>query len=370
MLVIMILGCRHEKQEVSIGPSLKEAYQDLFLIGTALNTAQIAGQDRASLEIVKKQFNAITAENIHKWEKIHPEEGVYQFGPADDFLAFGEKNRMVMIGHTLVWQNQTPAWVFEDANGQPVGRDELLKRLKDHIDTVVGRYRGKIHGWDVVNEAIDEQGNYRQNNTWYEIIGPDYIEYAFKWAHEADPGAELYYNDFNMWYEGKVESVIKLVRNLQSKNIPIHGIGLQGHWGLDYPPLDELEACLRAYSETGLNLMITEMEINVLPFPESADIGADITKNYELRKEYDPYAEGFPDSMQVILGNRYRELFDLFIQYKAHVSRVTLWGVHDGQSWTNYWPIRGRTNYPLLFDRKLKPKRAFYDLIHLVTEEE
>lgn len=364
ILFNLIFSGQAKTQMKKSEPSLKEVYKNTFMIGTALNSKQIFGHDNNSMALVKKHFNTITAENILKWEPVHPKPDVYQFEAADTFVSIGKQNELFLIGHTLVWQNQTPDWVFEDENGKSVDRKILLQRMKEHIFTVVGRYRGRIKGWDVVNEAFDEEGAFRQSK-WFEIIGPDYIEKAFQWAHEADPEAELYYNDYNMWYEGKRDAVINLVQDLQAKSIRIHGIGLQGHWGLDYPPLEELEECIKAYSETGLKVMITEFELNILPFPKSA-IGADITQNIELRKELNPYENGLPDSMQVVLSERYCDLFSLLIKYKENVSRVTFWGVHDGLSWTNNWPVRGRTNYPLLFDRNYQPKPAFDAVIKLI----
>jgi len=361
---ILIISCQ-TKQQIQISEvSLKEVYKNVFMIGTALNFNQIADKDSKSMALVQRHFNTITAENILKWGIVHPEEDLYNFEQADAFVSLGEQNKMFIIGHTLVWHHQTPSWVFKDKNGQAVDRETLLQRMKEHIFTVVGRYKGKINGWDVVNEAIDEQGDYRKTR-WFETIGVEYIEKAFQWAHEADPDAELYYNDYNMWYKGKREAVVKLVYYLQSKDIPIHGIGLQGHWGLDYPPLNELEESIKAYAETGVKVMITELEINVLPFP-STDAGADITQNYELNKKLNPYEDGLPDSMQVVLSKRYRDLFILLIKYKDKISRITFWGVHDGVSWTNNWPVRGRTNYPLLFDRNYQPKPAFNEIIKLV----
>jgi endo-1,4-beta-xylanase len=346
--------------------TLKEAFKDKYLIGTALNKDQIVGKDPKSLSVALEQCNSITPENILKWEKVHPEPGVYNFGPVDTLITIGEKNNIIIIGHTLVWQNQTPKWVFEDADGNPASRDTLLQRLQNHIFTVVGRYKGKIHGWDVVNEAFDEAGNLR-NSLWMSIIGEDYIQKAFEWAHEADPDAELYYNDYNMWYKGRREAVVKMVNDFKAKGIPIHGIGMQGHWGMDYPPIDELKESIEAYAATGLNVMITELELDMLPDPGFGP-GADINLSYEAKKEFDPWPDGLPDSMQVKIADRYVEFFSIFNEYSESISRVTLWGIHDGMSWRNHWPIPGRTAYPLLFDRNLQPKKAFYEVIKTVQK--
>ena len=341
--------------------TLKEVFKDKYLIGTALNKDQIEGKDPQSLKIALEQFNVITPENILKWERVHPKPGVYNLGPADSLIELCQKNNISIIGHTLVWQNQTPKWVFEDADGKPASRDTLLQRLKDHIFTVVGRYKGKILGWDVVNEAFDEEGNMKKSN-WMNIVGDDYMQKAFEWAHEADPSAELYYNDYNMCYKGKRKAVVKVVTDFKAMGIPIHGIGLQGHWGMDYPPIDELKESIEAYAATGLNVMVTELELDMLPDPGIGP-GANINLSYEAKKEFDPWPDGLPDSMQVKVAERYAEFFSIFNDYSKSISRITLWGVHDGQSWRNYWPIQGRTAYPLLFDRNFQPKKAFYEVI-------
>ena len=362
VIFMLIFSLQCVKEELPL-ETLKEAYEGISLMGTALNTWQIMGKDPQSIALAQEQYNSITAENVMKWEKVHPEKGVYDFKMADAFVEFGEKNNMAIIGHTLVWHSQTPKWVFEDEQGGLADPDTLLKRLKDHIFTVAGRYQGRIHGWDVVNETFNDDGTFRQSK-WFQILGETYIEKAFQWAHEADPKAELYYNDFNMWHEGKRDAVVRLVKKMQSLNIPIHGIGLQGHWGLDYPPLDILDMALDAYSGTGLHVMVTEMDVNILPLPDS-EITAEISKRAKLRDELNPYPEVLPDSMQTVLADRYADLFNALLQYEESLSRVTFWGVQDGFSWLNHFPVRGRTNYPLLFDRAYEPKPAFYSVMQL-----
>ncbi|HDQ44395.1 MAG TPA: endo-1,4-beta-xylanase [bacterium] len=345
---------------------LKDVFKDAFWVGTALNAGQVAGEDPRAVEIVDMHFNSITPENILKWEAVHPEPGRYDFEVADAFVAFGEKRDMFMVGHTLVWHSQTPRWVFRDASGNLADRETLLARMREHIMTVTGRYRGRIHGWDVVNEAVEEDGSPR-NSLWRQIIGDDYIQKAFEYAHEADPGAELYYNDYTLWKPDKVAGVVRLVRDLQSKGVRIDAVGMQGHWGMDYPPLDEAEAAIRAFSELGVRVMVTELDVNVLPNPDWTGI-ADVAANYQFDTKYNPYPEALSDSMHQELAGRYADFFRLFMKYNEVISRVTFWGVHDGQSWLNHWPIRGRTNYPLLFDRDLQPKPAFHEVIGTVRK--
>ena len=356
ILIALLSGCDRPEQ-----PALKDIFRHDFHVGVALNENQFSGQDDRSMAIVEKHFNSLTPENILKWEIVHPKLSNYNFKPADDFVEFGEQRAMFLVGHTLVWHQQTPDWVFEDATGNTVDKETLLQRMKDHILTVVGRYKGQINGWDVINEAFEDDGQLRQNK-WLQIIGEEYIQKAFEWAHQADPAAELYYNDYNMWYAGKRDGVVRLVHDLQSKGVPIHGIGLQGHWGLDYPPLDELEAAMTAYAGLGLPMMITEMDMDILPQP-AQNMGANITLNFKQRKELNPYPKTLPDSMQVKLAERYAVYFRLFNKYSDNISRVTIWGVHDGQSWRNHWPVRGRAAYPLLFDSNYQAKPAFNAVI-------
>lgn len=343
-------------------PALKKVFEKDFHIGAALNRDQVSGRDAAATALIETHFNSITTENMLKWENVHPEPDRYDFKPADEFVAFGEKHKMFIVGHTLVWHNQTPRWVFEDETGKPATREILLQRLRDHIFAVVGRYKGRIHGWDVVNEALEDDGSPRKTK-WREIIGPDYVQKAFEFAREADPQAELYYNDYNLWKKEKAGAAAQLVRDLQAKGIRVDGIGEQGHWGLDYPAIAEAEAAIQTLAALGVKIMITELDITALPNPDDWSGGADITKNVELRKHLNPYPEALPDSMQQVLAKRYAECFAFFRQHRDKISRVTFWGVHDGQSWLNNWPVRGRTNYPLLFDRNYQPKPAFNAVI-------
>ena len=323
------------------------------------------GRDTNSMKLVVAQFNSISPENLLKWGPVNPRPGEFNFEPADSFVAFGERNNMFIVGHCLVWHAQTPRWVFTDDKGKSVSRDVLLQRMKEHIFTVVGRYKGRINGWDVVNEALEDSGELRKSQ-WLNIIGEDFIEKAFEFAHEADPSAELYYNDYNLFLPAKRKGAIRIINNLKAKGITITGVGMQGHWGLDYPTKDELETSLKEYSETGVKIMITEMDIDVLPNPSNYT-GAEINTNFELRKELDPYKEGLPDSMQTVLANRYADIFKSFEKFKDSITRITFWGVTDGMSWKNGFPVRGRTNYPLLFDRNFKPKPAFDAVIKTVT---
>ena len=347
-------------------PSLKAAFHDSFRIGAAVNAAQFTEADAPGAALIKKQFNSITPENVLKWERVHPKPGVYDFDLPDRYVAFGEKNHMRIIGHTLVWHNQTPPWVFENDKGNPADRETLVSRMRDHIHTVVGRYKGRIAGWDVVNEALDEDGTLRQS-PWLKIIGEDYIAKAFEFAHEADPQAELYYNDYSIENEAKREGAIRLIRKLQAEGVPVAAIGIQGHDKMDWPSLDQEDAAITAFAKLGVKVNITELDIDVLPRATRAQ-GAEVTLHAESQAALNPYAAGLPDAVQQALAKRYAGLFAVFLRHRDVITRITFWGVTDGDSWLNDWPVRGRTSYPLLFDRDAKPKPAFDAVLQLAKE--
>ncbi len=345
--------------------TLKEAYKDAFKMGVAVNDAIVSGRDRASQEIVVKQFNTITLENSMKAGLINPQPGVFNYGPADAYVEFGKKNNMFIIGHTLVWHNQTPAWFFQDENGKPKSKEAVAERLQEHIKTVAGRYAGKVQAWDVVNEVIDDDGSYRPT-TWVKGIGSgdELVKLAFKYAAQYAPNTELYYNDFNAWRPSKRDGIVKMVKMLQKEGIKIDGIGIQGHWGLNYPKTEYIEAAIDAYAALGLKVMITELDVDVLPLTKEGQIiGQGMSEkqfqNEEFKTFLDPYPNGLPDSMQKALADRYTQLFEIFYRKRDKIDRVTMWGIHDGMSWKNDYPIPNRTNYPLLWDRNKQPKPAF-----------
>ncbi|MFD2866745.1 endo-1,4-beta-xylanase [Mucilaginibacter antarcticus] len=345
----------------SVKVTLKEAFKGAFYAGVAINRRQIQGADTKGRELIATQFNSISPENDLKWSSIHPKKEAYNFKPADDYVDFGLKNRMFIVGHTLVWHQQTPAWVYNSESGNKLSRDELLKVMEDHITTVVGRYKGKIGGWDVVNEAFNDNGTFRKSD-WHDIIGDDFIEKAFEFAHKADPKAELYYNDYNLYVPKKREAVVSLIKRLQAKNIPVTAVGEQGHYGLNSPAVNQVEASIIAFTATGASVNITELDINVLP-NANQQINADLGNTADYQAKYNPYAAGLPDTIATQLANRYAALFAMFYKHKAVISRVTFWGLTDGDSWLNGWPIRGRTNYPLLFDRAYNIKQPVFDAV-------
>lgn len=366
MLIVVCcfaLSACSKAKEPENEPGLKDALNDKFLTGVALNVDQFTGKDTLAVQVVKKHFNAIVAENCMKSAYLQPEEGRFFFDEADRFVDFGEKNKLTVTGHCLVWHSQAPAWFFTDKNGKDVSRDTLIARVKNHITTVVSRYRGRIKGWDVVNEAILDDGSWRQSK-FYTIIGEDFIKLAFQFAHEADPDAELYYNDYSMANEGKRQGVVKLVKSLQEQGIRIDGVGMQGHLSMEWPSVEEFEKSLLAFSETGVQVMITELDLSILPNPRR-DVGADIATSFEYQKEMNPYTDGLPEDVEAAWENRINDFFSLFLKHQDKISRVTLWGVSDADSWLNDWPIPGRMNYPLLFDRKYQPKNVVKEIKNL-----
>lgn len=345
--------------------TFKDVFKNDFYVGAALDTAQIMGSDKASDAIVIEQFNTITPENHMKPENIHPEKDRYDFAMADKYVEFGEKHNMKIIGHCLIWHNQLPKWFFKDDNGNMITKEELIKRMKDHITTVVDRYKGRINGWDVVNEAIEDNGTYRESN-FYKLLGPDFIKLAFQFAHEADPNAELYYNDFSMTNPKKRAKVIEMIKMLQAGGIPVYGVGMQGHYMLDTPSAAEVDQAITEFSDSlGIKIMFTELDLSVLPFPTRGGGGADINLRAMYQAKLNPYKNGLPDSVQQLFNQKYINLFKVFLKHKDVIDRVTFWGVTDRQSWKNNWPIPGRTDYPLLFDRNFQPKLVVDSILNL-----
>ena len=364
LLAIVVAACGAQTA-VKKEATLKDALGDKFLIGTALNTRQSSGQDTNAVKVVKKHFNAIVAENCMKSEVLQPEEGRYDFRQADEFVKFGEDNGMTVTGHCLIWHSQCPRWFLVDKDGKNVSAEVLKQRMKEHITTVVSRYKGRILGWDVVNEAIMEDGSYRKSK-FYEILGEEFIPLAFQYAHEADPDAELYYNDYNMHEPGKRATVVKLVNDLKKRGLRIDAVGMQGHVGMDYPDLSEFEASMEAYTATGAKVMITEFDMSALPtISRSANVADRV--DFE-KKTLNPYPDGLPDSVSLEWNARMETFMNLFIKHADYVTRVTAWGVSDRDSWKNNFPMRGRTDYPLFFDREYRPKPFVQKLIDGVAK--
>ncbi|SEJ39472.1 endo-1,4-beta-xylanase [Dyadobacter sp. SG02] len=330
--------------------ALKDAYKEYFPIGVAVASRNLTGPEA---ELIIQQFSSITPENAMKMGPIHPEPDRYHWQDADAIVAFAQKNGIKMRGHTLCWHNQTPKWFFTDDEGKQVDRQTLLARLKQHIDDVVGRYKGKIYAWDVVNEAVPDTGAsiYRKSK-FYEIIGEDYIEKAFEYAHAADPDAKLFYNDYNTESAAKREKIFQLLKRLKAKNVPVHGVGLQGHWSVYEPSTEELEKSITQFSSLGLAVQITELDVSIHP------------KEHE-RRQKKPTDNAAPTPETIARQNaQYKMLFDVFRKYKGTLTGVTFWNVSDKSTWLDNFPVPGRKDYPLLFDEHFKPKAAYYQVIN------
>ncbi len=361
-VVPLFICCKQTKEEPAEEPAkpitLRNVYEDAFYIGTALNRFQIDETDSVMASIVGREFNSITAENIMKSMMIHPQKDTFNYEMADKFVALGEKYDMFIHGHTLIWHSQLSPWFrsIEDSL-------EFATAAENHVKDITSKYKGKIDSWDVVNEALNEDGTLRKS-IFLEKMGEAYLASAFKWTAEVDPDADLYYNDYNMTNPEKRQGAIRMVKNILDQGIKVDGIGMQGHWHLNSPSLEEIEQSILDYSALGVKVAITELDVSVLPNPWDLE-GAEISQNFENSETMNPYTNGLPDSVQVQLANRYKDIFNLFLKHKDKISRVTFWGVSDGQSWLNGFPIRGRTNYPLLFDRELQPKAAYDSIIAL-----
>lgn len=327
---------------------LKDVYQKHFTMGVAIPSPRMSAGE---LELLKRNFSSITAENLMKPKYLQPAEGRFEFAKADEFVDFAKSHQLEVHGHTLVWHNQSPKWIFKDGD-QPASRERVLERLKQHVTTVVGRYKGRIQSWDVVNEAIDndkDDTDLRQS-PWFLATGADYIAAAFRAARQADPGARLYYNDFDIEKPIKREKTLRLIRSLKAKDVPLDGIGIQGHWSLDKIDLKEIEAAILAFHAEGLRVSITELDMDVV-----------------TEKTGDPFAEKFPPGFSLKQAEQYAGLFRLFHKHADKIDRVTFWGLHDGQSWLNHSP-RELTNHPLLWARDLSAKPAFQSVMNAAGE--
>ena len=330
---------------------LKDVYP--FKIGTCVNARQVAAPSPAEERLLAGTFNTLTPENELKPVSVQPREGEWRFAAGDRFVAFAERHGMAPIGHCLVWHSQVGAWMFRGGDGARASRALALARMRTHIHAVVGRYRGRIKGWDVVNEALADDGSLRRS-PWLECVGPDYIEWAFRYAREADPGCELYYNDYGLDNPRKRAGALRLVRELKAKGLRLDAVGMQTHHRLKAPSLKDYEASLAAFAAAGVKVMATEVDVSVLP--AAWGLSADVARQAGYAARYDPYRSGLPPEKQRELAERYCALFAIYLRHADAVTRVTFWGFCDRSSWLNNFPVRGRVDHPLLYDRDLAPK--------------
>lgn len=362
VLVGMSAGFSHVlgNQAQAVAP-LKDAFKGKFLIGVAVSTGVLRGQDPASEALEKKHFSSFTAENAMKPDALQPKEGEFTFADADKLVAMAQESGAEVAGHCLVWHSQTPRWFFEGKDGQPVTREVALQRMRTHIKTVVSHFKGKVKQWDVVNEAINDGPGLLRPSPWQRAIGDDFIAEAFRAAHEADPDAILVYNDYNIELDYKRPKAVELLKKLIAEKVPINAVGIQAHWRMPEPPLDQAEKAIEEFSALGLKVMFTELDLGILPTKYQ---GADINQREGMTPEQaavvNPYTKGLPAEEAEKQAGAYSKIFALFMKHRKQIGRVTIWGLQDGASWLNNFPIRGRTEYPLLFDRELKPKPAFF----------
>ena len=363
--LLILNSCEQKKEEVekennSVG--LKDAYKDDFLIGVALNTSQIEEQDSVQNKLISTEFNSVTPENIMKSLLIHPNKDTYNFDLPDKLVALAEKNDMHIQGHTLVWHSQLSPFFKEISDSTA-----MVETLKDHINTIVGRYKGKINAWDVVNEALNDDGTLRKT-VFLDVLGEDYLSLVFNLTQKADPEVELFYNDYSMTNPNKRAGAIRIIKRMQEQGVRVDGIGMQGHWDLNSPSIEEIETSIVQYAELGIKVDITELDVSVIPMPWDFS-GADVNVKFESTDPtMNPYPKQLPNSIKDQLAKRYEDIFKLFLKHKDKINRVTFWGVNDGDSWKNDWPIEGRTNYPLLFDRNNEKKKAYHSLIKLKSD--
>lgn len=343
--------------------SLRQAATASFEMGVGISD-RIAERTNDWL-LLTNQFGWVTPENCMKPVAMQPLEGQFDFAQADAFVAFAVRHKLKVVGHCLVWakDDRTPPWFYRDGD-QPASRELLLKRMRQHIETVVGRYRGRIAAWDVVNEALDDGTNYLRPSGWEKACGEEFIAKAFEYAHEADPKALLIYNDYNNELPAKCAKTIRLIRSLRAKNVPVHALGLQGHYELDHLPLADLEATLVAMRELSVKVVVSELDIDVIP---RARWWADGGKYREEMAKLNPYRDGCPPEILRRQADEYAQLFRLFRRHAAGIARISFWNLHDGQSWLNYFPWR-RVNHPLLFDRAGQPKPAFDAVLQALSE--
>jgi len=347
--------------------TLREATKGKFLIGVALNSGQIAERNPVEAQIVKTEFSSIVAENCMKSAVIHPEEKRYNFDEPDRFVALGERNGQAVIGHCLIWHSQLARWFCVDSAGKDVAPEVLKERMREHIYTIVRRYKGRVKGYDVVNEAFEDNGSYR-NSKFYQILGKDFMRLAFQYAHEADPDVELYYNDYNMATPSKCDAVVAMVKELKAAGCRIDAVGMQGHMSMDDPSVEAFETSIRKLSGAGVKVMVTEWDISILPNPYSFS-GANVADRFRYSEQLDPYRKGIPAEVQQKWDQRVRDMFALFLKYSDVIDRVTLWGLNDGGSWKNNFPVQGRQDSPLFFDRNNQRKAVVSDLIRMAASK-
>jgi endo-1,4-beta-xylanase len=348
-IALCLAGLAWRPSSLATDKGLKDYYKKYFPIGAAVTPREL---NSAEGQLIIKEFSSITPENAMKMGPIHPEENRYYWRDADSIVAFAQRNKLKVRGHTLCWHAQAPGWMFKDTAGKDISKEILLERLREHINTVVKRYKGKIYAWDVVNEAIADDTTYLRKTKWSQITGQEFIEKAFVYAHEADPKAVLFYNDYNTEQPAKREKIYKLLKGLREKGIPVHGVGLQAHWSVNNPSREELEKSITMFASLGLQVQFTELDVSVYAGRQGGQL---------INGERQQIKATFTPEMEQQQLEKYKMVFEVFRKYRKNITGVTFWNVSDRYTWLDG---RGRKNYPLLFDTELKPKKAYWEVVN------
>lgn len=345
VLIIMLANCRgsglKDAGEIDSTLGLKDFYQGYFDIGVAVSPQNLEGEEA---ELIKKHFNSITAENVMKPGPIHPKEDSFAWENADKIVEFAVANGMKVRGHTLCWHSQTADWMFQDEEGNQVSKEVAMARLKDHITAVVSRYKGKVYAWDVLNEVIEDRDTTKifRETQWYKIIGEEYVAKVFEWAHEADPDALLVYNDYNTENPDKRDRIYTMLKNLLDAGVPVHAVGLQGHWNITDPTEENLRASIDKFASLGLKVQVTELDVSI----------------YGSRT--DTIGIGFTPEREQKQIDLYKMAFNVFREKKDVINSVTFWNVTDRRSWRDRGDMKV---YPLLFDENAEPKKVFWEVV-------
>lgn len=366
-------------------PTLRDAYRDYWDMGVSVNQWQVKADAKSLItqqdfskdtpadqtkdwETIVRHFNYVVAENCMKCEVIHPKEGVYDFTLADQFVNKARAAGLKVLGHCLIWHSQCAPWFHYDEQGNLVSPEVLKQRMREHIYTVVNHFKGRVQAWDVVNEAFEDDGTLRKS-LFYQILGEDYIPLAFRYAHEADPNAELYINDYSMNKASKVEGVARFFAPLIRQGLPVTAIGMQGHMvleGNNY--VEEYEHSIQTIRALGVKTFFSEVDLSVLPNPYGF-AGANVSDRFAYRPEMDPYRDGLTADKQREVQDFWVRFFQMLTRHRDDILRVNFWCLNDGCSWRNDFPIKGRTDYATLFDRQGQPKPEVQAVINVVRPE-
>lgn len=368
----LMTSCSQKTAQTEIETmSLAEAYADCWYTGVSVNQWEVADSTDQSChwETISKNFNWVVAENCMKCEVVHPEENRYDFTLADQFVDKAKAANLKVLGHCLIWHSQCARWFHFDNEGKLVSPEVLKARMKEHITTVVQHFKGRVDAWDVVNEAFEDDGSFR-NSLFYQILGEEFIPLAFQYAHEADSTVELYYNDFSMLKPEKIEGVCNFFRPWVEKGLPITAIGMQGHIILEDGTeeiVNGYDHAIKCVEQLGLKIGFSELDLSILPNPFGFS-GANISDKFSYRPEMDPFREGLTPEMSEAFDNFWLSFYKMLLNHKESIDRVNFWCLNDANSWRNDFPIRGRMDYATLYDRNSQPKPIINKLIKLRNE--